>query len=159
MAQLPAGTVVAMEACSGALHWARRCLEHGLQPKLITAQFVEPFRKSQAVKNDRNDAEAIATAAHQGNMRFVPVDGQVALGPRRATEVRRADPVALAQRLSTYAGLGDLRRSGYAPLVFSTTVSSGMPGSTPAAGPSLPAATATASAGTSTSRPPHHAHR
>jgi transposase len=25
LAQLPAGTVVAMEACSGAHHWARRC--------------------------------------------------------------------------------------------------------------------------------------
>src|SRR5690606_29642742 len=32
LAQLPAGTVVAMEACSGAHHWARRCLEYGLQP-------------------------------------------------------------------------------------------------------------------------------
>ena len=28
--QAPAGTVVAMEACSGAHHWARRCLAHGL---------------------------------------------------------------------------------------------------------------------------------
>jgi transposase len=32
LAQLPAGTVVAMEACSGAHHWARRCLEYGLVP-------------------------------------------------------------------------------------------------------------------------------
>ena len=32
LAQVPAGTVVAMEACSGAHHWARRCLEVGLQP-------------------------------------------------------------------------------------------------------------------------------
>ena len=30
-----------------------------------------PFRKSRTVKNDRNDAEAIATAVRQGNMRFV----------------------------------------------------------------------------------------
>ena len=30
-------TVVAMEACSGAHHWARRCLEHGLVPLLIAA--------------------------------------------------------------------------------------------------------------------------
>src|SRR5699024_3794146 len=35
--------------------------------------FVKPFRKSQSAKNNRNDAEAIATAARQGNMRFVPV--------------------------------------------------------------------------------------
>ena len=73
LAQLPAGTLVAMEACSGAHHWARRCHDHGLQARLMAAQFVKPFRKSQAAKNDRNDAEAIATAARQGNMRFVPV--------------------------------------------------------------------------------------
>jgi transposase len=33
--QLPAGTVVAMEACSGAHHWARRCQDHGLTPRLM----------------------------------------------------------------------------------------------------------------------------
>ncbi len=73
LAQLPASTVVAMEACNGAHHWARRCLEHGLQPRIIAAQFVTPFRKSSRTKNDRADAEAIATAARQRNMRFVPV--------------------------------------------------------------------------------------
>jgi hypothetical protein len=30
LAQLPTGTVVAMEACSGAHYWARRCLAHDL---------------------------------------------------------------------------------------------------------------------------------
>lgn len=39
LAQLPAGTVVAMEACSGAHHWARCCHSYGLQPKLMAAQF------------------------------------------------------------------------------------------------------------------------
>ena len=82
LAQLPAGTVVAMEACSGAHHWARRCLAYGLQPRIMAAQFVKPFRKSSHSKNDRNDAEAIATAARQGNMRFVPVkDIVLASGP------------------------------------------------------------------------------
>lgn len=32
LVQLPPGTVMAMEACSGAHHWARRCLEYGLVP-------------------------------------------------------------------------------------------------------------------------------
>jgi transposase len=73
LAQLPVGTVVAMEACSGAHHWARRCLTYGLVPRLMAAQFVRPFRKNSVAKNDANDAEAIATAARQGNMRFVPV--------------------------------------------------------------------------------------
>jgi transposase len=63
------GNVVAMEACSGAHHWARRYREYGLVPRLMAAQFVTPFRKSRTLKNDRNDAEAIATAARQGNIR------------------------------------------------------------------------------------------
>ena len=50
LAQLPVDTVVAMEACSGAHHWSRRCIEHGLQPRLIAAQFVTPFRKSRTPK-------------------------------------------------------------------------------------------------------------
>lgn len=73
LAQLPPGTVVAMEACSGAHHWARRSLEYGLVPRLMAAQFVKPFRKQRCGKNDRNDAEAVATAARQGNMRFVSI--------------------------------------------------------------------------------------
>ncbi|WP_305807277.1 transposase, partial [Stenotrophomonas sp. YIM B06876] len=76
LTQLPVGTVVAMEACSGAHYWARRCQEYGLVPRVMAAQFVKPFRKSQTSKNDRNDAEAIATAARQGNMRFVPIKSE-----------------------------------------------------------------------------------
>src|SRR5690606_9838965 len=96
------GTVVAMEACSGAHHWARRCREYGLQPKLIAAQFVSPFRKSQSRKNDRNDAEAIATAARQGNMRFVPVktvDQQARLAWHRVREGYKAEALATSNRL------------------------------------------------------------
>lgn len=71
---VPAGTVVAMEACSSAHHWARACTSHDLLPKLMATQFVTPFPKSAGVKNNRNDAEAIATASRQRNMRFVPVN-------------------------------------------------------------------------------------
>lgn len=99
---LPAGTAVAMEACSGAHHWARRCQDHGLQPQLMAAQFVAPFRKSRTAKNDRNDAEAIATAARQGNMRFVPVktiDQQVRLSWHRVREGYKAEALATGNRL------------------------------------------------------------
>ena len=99
---VPAGTVVAMEACSGAHHWARRCQAHGLQPRLMAAQFVAPFRKSRTAKNDRNDAEAIATAARQGNMRFVPVktvDQQVRLSWHRVREGYKAEALATSNRL------------------------------------------------------------
>ena len=102
LVQLPPGTVVAMEACSGAHHWARRCLEHGLVPRLMAAQFVKPFRKSQVNKNDRNDAEAIATAARQGNMRFVAVktlDQQARLAWHRVREGYKVEGLAISNRL------------------------------------------------------------
>ena len=102
LAQLPAGSVVAMEACSGAHHWARRCLAHGLQPRLMAAHFVTPFRKRHNSKNDRNDAEAIATAARQGNMRFVAVksvDQQARLAWHRVREGYKVESLAIANRL------------------------------------------------------------
>ena len=102
LVQLPPGTVVAMEACSGAHHWARRCIEHGLVPRLMAAQFVAPFRKSQRNKNDRNDAEAIATAARQGNMRFVAVksvDQQARLAWHRVREGYKAEGLAISNRI------------------------------------------------------------
>ncbi len=102
LAQVPADTLVAMEACSVAHHWARRCLELGLQPRIIAAQFVTPFRKSLTAKNDRNDAEAIATAARQGNMRFVPVnsiDQQARLACHRGREGYNTDALAIGNRL------------------------------------------------------------
>ena len=102
LAQRPTGTVVAMEACSGAHHWARRCLAFGLQPRIMAAQFVTPFRKGGTTKNDRADAEAIATAARQGNMRFVPVkdvDQQARLAWHRVREGYKAESLAIGNRL------------------------------------------------------------
>ena len=100
--ELPAGALVAMEACSGAHHWARRCQASGLLPRLMAAQFVAPFRKSRTAKNDRNDAEAIATAARQGNMRFVPVksvEQQARLSWHRVREGYKAEALAASNRL------------------------------------------------------------
>ncbi len=102
LVQLPAETVVAMEACSGAHYWGRRCMELGLQPLLMAAQFVKPFRKSAGSKNDRNDAEAIATAARQGNMRFVPlksVDQQARLSWHRVREAYKTEGLAIGNRI------------------------------------------------------------
>jgi transposase len=62
-----------MEACSSAHHWGRRLAAHGHTVRLMAAEFVKPFRKSQGAKNDRNDAQAILTAVRQPDMRFVSV--------------------------------------------------------------------------------------
>lgn len=99
---LPQHTVVAMEACSSAHYWGRLCLSFGLVPRLMAAQFVQPFRKSHTIKNDRNDAEAIATAARQGNMRFVPIKSeaqQARLSWHRAREGYKKERVAIMNRI------------------------------------------------------------
>jgi transposase len=61
--------VIAMEACSGAHHWARRLQALGHQVRLIAPQYVKAFVKTN--KNDAADAQAICTAALQPDMRFV----------------------------------------------------------------------------------------
>lgn len=61
--------VVAMEACSGAHHWAREFMALGHEVRLIQPRYVKPFVKRQ--KNDVADAEAIAEAAQRPTMRFV----------------------------------------------------------------------------------------
>ncbi|MBI2994408.1 MAG: IS110 family transposase [Gammaproteobacteria bacterium] len=72
-AQQPAA-LVAMEAGSGAHHWARELIGLGHDARLIAACFVAPYRRQgQTGKNDRNDAAAICEAAGRPNMRFIPV--------------------------------------------------------------------------------------
>ena len=72
--QLPPGCVVAMQACSGAHHWARQLAAIGLVPRLIAPHFVEPYRmQGKTGKNDAADAAAVCEAASRPTMRFVPV--------------------------------------------------------------------------------------
>lgn len=60
---------VVFEACGSASYWAREMESMGHCAKLIAPQYVKPFVKRQ--KNDAADAEAIAIAARQPEMRFV----------------------------------------------------------------------------------------
>ncbi len=64
-------SLIGMEACSGAHFLGRTLRSQGHNVKLIPAQFVKPFVKSN--KNDFLDAEAIAEAVDRQNMRFVPI--------------------------------------------------------------------------------------
>ena len=65
------GCVIGMEACASAHHWGRELQSRGYTVKLIPAQFVKPYVKSN--KNDARDAEAICEAMSRPNMRFVTV--------------------------------------------------------------------------------------
>ena len=64
-------SLIGMEACGGAHFLGRALRAQGHEVKLIPAQFVKPFVKSN--KNDFIDAEAIAEAVDRHNMRFVPI--------------------------------------------------------------------------------------
>ena len=64
-------SLIGLEACSGAHFLGRALRKQGHDARLIAAQFVKPFVKSN--KNDFVDAEAIAEAVERKNMRFVPI--------------------------------------------------------------------------------------
>jgi transposase len=69
-ANLPS-CLMGMEAGVGSHFLGRALREQGHEVRLIPAQFVRPFVKSN--KNDYCDAEAIAEAVERENMRFVPI--------------------------------------------------------------------------------------
>lgn len=62
---------VGMEACPGSQWLARKLQEHGHKVRIIPAQFVKPYVKTN--KNDIIDAAAIAEAVTRPTMRFVEV--------------------------------------------------------------------------------------
>jgi len=63
--------LIGMEAGVGSHFLGRALRGQGHEVRLIPAQFVRPFVKSN--KNDYRDAEAIAEAVERENMRFVPI--------------------------------------------------------------------------------------
>ena len=63
--------LIGMEACGGAHFLGRALRTQGHDARLMPAQFVKAFRKSN--KNDYLDAEAIAEAVQRPTMRFVPI--------------------------------------------------------------------------------------
>ena len=64
-------SLIGIEACSGAHFIGAALRSQGHDVRLIPAQFVKPYLKSN--KNDFLDAEAIAEAVARQNMRFVPI--------------------------------------------------------------------------------------
>ena len=67
--------IVAMEACGGAHHIGRFCLQKGHEPRLMSPLYVRPYVKVH--KNDDRDAEAIAEAATRPTMSLWPAAGSV----------------------------------------------------------------------------------
>ena len=64
-------SLIGMEACGGSHFLGRALREQGHDVRLIPAQYVKPYVKTN--KNDYIDAEAIAEAVTRPCMRFVPI--------------------------------------------------------------------------------------
>jgi transposase len=108
--------LVGMEACGSAHHWARELSKQGHEVRLISPQFVRPFRKG--CKNDPNDAEAIYEALSRPSMRFVSIktiDEQAVLAVHRVRERLVAKRTALINQIrSLLAEFGVLLPNGAA---------------------------------------------
>jgi transposase len=63
--------LIGMEACGGSHFLGRALRDQGHEVRLIPAQYVKPYVKTN--KSDYIDAEAIAEAVGRPTMRFVPV--------------------------------------------------------------------------------------
>ncbi len=92
MSNLPA-CLVGMEACGGSHDWARKLMAMGHDVRLMGAQFVKPYVKSN--KNDFSDAAAICEAVSRPNMRFVPIKG---MEQQDVQSIHRARSLAVSHR-------------------------------------------------------------
>ena len=66
--------LVAMEACGGSQHWARRIRELGHEVRLLPAKMVRPFVGGN--KGDAHDARAIWTAVQQPGVKTVAIKSE-----------------------------------------------------------------------------------
>ena len=78
--------VIGMEACSGAYFLARALQQQGHDVRLMPAQYVKPYVKTN--KSDYIDAEAIAEAVQRPTMRFVPIKTEEQLDLQAVHRVR-----------------------------------------------------------------------
>jgi len=111
-------SLIVMEACGSANYWARELMALGHRVKLISPQYVKPYRKGN--KNDYNDAEAIAEAAQRANMRFVPIksiEQQDIQNFHRQRERLKKERIALSNQVrGLLAEYGIVIKKGFAAL-------------------------------------------
>ncbi len=77
---------IGMEACGGSHFLGRALQQQGHDVRLIPAQYVKPYVKTN--KNDYIDAEAIAEAVGRPTMRFVPIKSDEQLDLQSLHRVR-----------------------------------------------------------------------
>jgi hypothetical protein len=93
--------LIGMEACGGSHFLGPALREQGHEVRLIPAQYVKPFVKTN--KNDYIDAEAIAEAVGRPRMRFVPIKTDEQLDMQslhRVAEFNSREPSGLSMQSS-----------------------------------------------------------
>lgn len=78
--------LIGMEACGGSHFLGRSLRQQGHEVRLMPAQYVKPYVKTN--KNDYLDAEAIAEAVGRPKMRFVPIKSDDQLDMQSLHRVR-----------------------------------------------------------------------
>src|SRR6202162_6280853 len=78
--------LIGMEACGGSHFLGRALREQGHEVRLMPAQYVKPYVKTN--KSDYIDAEAIAEAVARPTMRFVPIKTEEQLDLQTVHRVR-----------------------------------------------------------------------
>jgi len=110
--------LIGIEACGGAHYWARELTKLGHTVKLMSPQYVAPYRRGG--KNDANDAEAICEAVARPNMRFVAVKSesqQAVLVMHRMRDQLVHERTALMNQIRSYLHeFGIVMAQGRAPL-------------------------------------------
>lgn len=90
---------IGMEACAGAHFLGRALRQQGHDVRLMPAQYVKPYVKSN--KSDYIDAEAMAEAVERPNVRFVPIKTEEQLDLQAMHRVRECWAA-----LTTIPGIG-----------------------------------------------------
>ena len=91
---------VGLEACPGSHHWGRLLRGMGHDVRLLPAQYVRPYVKTN--KNDAADAEAICEAMTRPTMRFVPIKEAV---QQEVLVVHRVREMLMRQRTQLINGI------------------------------------------------------
>ena len=93
-------SLVAFESCGTSHYWARVAERHGHKARIIPAKFVAPLR--QGHKTDRNDALAVAEAAHRPKIKEAPmktVEQQALQSIHRSRELLIQESTALSNHM------------------------------------------------------------
>lgn len=91
---------VGLEACPGSHYWGRLLRSMGHDVRLLPAQYVRPYVKTN--KNDAADAEAICEAMTRPTMRFVPIKEAV---QQEVLVVHRVREMLMRQRTQLINGI------------------------------------------------------